>query len=62
MKRTDSLARRLTDLKLYELLKKGDPASLEHIHTRFKRLLFWVGRQVLDDDFVVETVLQDTFS
>lgn len=61
MKRTDSLARRQSDLKLYELLKKGDAASLEHIHTRYKRLLFWVGRQVLDDDFVVESVLQDTF-
>lgn len=61
MKRTDSLPRKLTDLQLYELLKKGDPASMEHIHLRYKRLLFWVGRQVLEDDFVVETILQDTF-
>jgi len=51
----------MTDLQLYELLKKGNPSSLEHIHLRYRRLLFWVGRQVLEDDFVVETILQDTF-
>jgi RNA polymerase sigma factor (sigma-70 family) len=61
MKRTDSLPRKLTDLQLYELLKKGDPASMEHIHLRYKRLLFWIGKQMLDDDFVVETLVQDTF-
>ena len=61
MKRTNSLPRKLTDHQLYELLKKGSPASLEHIHFRYKRLLFWIGKQMLDDDFVVETLVQDTF-
>ena len=61
MKRTDSLPRMLTDFQLYELLKKGDPKSLQHIHLRYKRLLFWVGWQVLKDDFVVDTIVQDTF-
>ena len=61
MKRTDSLPRMLTDFQLYELLKKGDPTSLQHIHLRYKRLLFWVGWQVLKDDFVVDTIVQDTF-
>lgn len=61
MNRTDSLPRRLTDLQLYELLKKGNPNSLEHIHLRYNRLLFWLGRQMLDDDFVVDTLVQDTF-
>ncbi|MDQ0478157.1 RNA polymerase sigma factor [Chryseobacterium sp. MDT2-18] len=61
MKRTDSLPRILTDFQLYELLKKGDPTSLQHIHLRYKRLLFWVGWQVLKDDFVVNTIVQDTF-
>ena len=61
MKRTNSLPRKLNDHQLYELLKKGNPASLEHIHFRYKRLLFWIGKQMLDDDFVVETLVQDTF-
>jgi len=61
MKRTNSLPRKLTDLQLYELLKKGNPTALEHIHLRYKRLLFWLGWQVLKDDFVVDTIVQDTF-
>ena len=61
MKTINSLSRKLTDFQLYELLKKSNPASLEHIHLRYKRLLFWIGKQMLDDDFVVETLVQDTF-
>ncbi|MDR3026172.1 sigma-70 family RNA polymerase sigma factor [Chryseobacterium sp.] len=61
MKRTDSLPRMLNDNQLYELLKKGNPTSLEHIYLRYKRLLLWLGRQMLDDDFAVETLVQDTF-
>lgn len=61
MKRTTSLPRKLNDHQLYELLKKGNPTSLEHIHLRYKRLLYWIGKQMLDDDFVVETLVQDTF-
>lgn len=61
MKRTDSLPRKLSNLQLYELLKKGNPTSLEQIHVRYKRLLFWLGKQMLEDDFVVETLVQDTF-
>ncbi|MCT3806339.1 sigma-70 family RNA polymerase sigma factor [Elizabethkingia anophelis] len=61
MKRTDSLPRMLSDHQLYELLKKGHPTSLTHIHLRYKRLLFWLGKRMLEDDFVVETLVQDTF-
>lgn len=61
MKRTDTLPRKLTDIQLYELLKKGDPNSLEHVYLRYKRLLFWLGKQILEDDFVVETLVQDAF-
>ncbi len=61
MKRNDALSRKLTDFQLYQLLKKGDPNSLKYIHVRYKRLLFWIGKQMLEDDFVVETLVQDTF-
>lgn len=61
MERTNSLPRKLTDHQLYELLKKGNPTSLEDIHLRYKRLLFWLARQMIEDDFVVETLVQDTF-
>lgn len=61
MKRTESLPRKLSNLQLYELLKEGNPTALEHIHLRYKRLLFWVGWQVLKDNFVVDTIVQDTF-
>jgi len=61
MKRTNCLPRKLSNLQLYEMLKKGNPAALEHLHLRYKRLLFWLGWQVLRDDFVVDTIVQDTF-
>ncbi len=60
MKRINSLLRKLNDHQLYELLKKGNPTSLEYIHLRYKRLLFWIGKQMIEDDFAV-TLVQDTF-
>ncbi|MEG0928711.1 MULTISPECIES: RNA polymerase sigma factor [Weeksellaceae] len=61
MKRKDSLPRMLNDHQLYELLKKSHPTALEKIHLRYKRLLFWLGKRIIEDDFVVETIMQDTF-
>lgn len=61
MKRTNSSPRKLSELQLYKLLKEGNPVALNHIHLRYKRLLFWLGWQVLKDDFVVDTIVQDTF-
>lgn len=61
MEKINSLPRKWTDLQLYELLKKGDTTSLEHIHLRYRRLLFWIGKQMLEDDFVVDTLVQDVF-
>lgn len=61
MKRINTLPRKLTNLQLFELLKEGNPTALNLIHLRYKRLLFWVGWQVLKDDFVVDTIVQDTF-
>lgn len=50
-----------TDYQLYEQLKQGHPRSLEYIHTRYQRLLFWLGRRQLKDDFAVNTLVQDAF-
>ncbi|HBV14013.1 MULTISPECIES: RNA polymerase sigma factor [Chryseobacterium] len=61
MKKINTLPRKLTDFQLYKLLKEGNPTALNHIHLRYKRLLFWLGWQVLKDDFVVDTIVQDTF-
>lgn len=61
MKNTVISKRKLTELQLYQLLKEGDPASIEHIHSRYKRLLFWIGIRMIEDDFVVETLVQDVF-
>ena len=47
--------------RIFELLQQGHPDALEFIYNKYKRTLFWVGRQILDDDFAVETLIQDTF-
>lgn len=47
--------------RIFELLQQGHPDALEFIYNKHKRTLFWVGRQILDDDFAVETLVQDTF-
>ena len=47
--------------RIFKLLQQGHPDALEFIYNKYKRTLFWVGRQILDDDFAVETLVQDTF-
>ncbi len=61
MERTNSLPRKLTDNQLFKLLKEGNPTALNLIHLRYKRLLFWLGKRMIEDDFVVDTLVQDTF-
>lgn len=45
----------------FEQLKLGCPKALAAVHTEYHRRLFWVGRQLLRDDFVIESLVQDAF-
>ncbi|KAA5535371.1 RNA polymerase sigma factor [Paenimyroides baculatum] len=45
----------------FELLKKGDPAALEKIHAQYSRRIFWLGKRIIDDEYEVENLVQDTF-
>ncbi len=45
----------------YNLLKNGDPSAMEQIHKQYSRSIFWVGKQMIKDHFVIESLSQDTF-
>ncbi|MCM4157274.1 sigma-70 family RNA polymerase sigma factor [Gramella sp. AN32] len=45
----------------FELLKQGHPGALRYIHARYSRMVYWLGKGIISDDFVVETLVQDTF-
>ena len=49
------------DLALYELLKKDRSSALSQIHHIYHRRIYWIGRSLIGDSFVVETLVQDTF-
>lgn len=45
----------------FELLKNGNPDALQQIYARYGKSIFWLGKKIIDDEFVVETLVQDTF-
>ncbi|WP_423818795.1 sigma-70 family RNA polymerase sigma factor [Salinimicrobium sp. TIG7-5_MAKvit] len=47
--------------RIFDLLKQGHPDALEFIYSKYQRRIFWVGKQLIRDEFVIETLLQDTF-
>ena len=47
--------------RIFTLLRQGHPDAMELIYARYHRKLFWIGKQFISDEFVIDTVLQDTF-
>ena len=45
----------------FELFKQGCPSVFKTIYTQYHRQIFWMGRSLIKDAFVVETLVQDTF-
>jgi len=45
----------------YIQLKQGDPIALEHLYQQYSRMLFWLGKDLIKDEFVIETLVQDCF-
>ena len=45
----------------FEQLKNGCHAAFADIHATYSRRIFWVGKRMINDDFVVESLVQDTF-
>ncbi|MDN3595984.1 RNA polymerase sigma factor [Zunongwangia endophytica] len=45
----------------FKLLKQGHPDAMEFIYARYHHRLFGLGKKLIRDEFVIETILQDTF-
>ncbi len=45
----------------FELLKQGHPDSLVNIHAQYNRQIFWLGKRLIKDEFVIESLVQDSF-
>ena len=45
----------------FELFKEGCPYSFKAIYTQHHQQIYWMGRSLIKDVFVVETLVQDTF-
>ena len=47
--------------KNYTGFKHGCPRAFKAIYTQYHRQIYWMGRSLIKDVFVVETLVQDTF-
>ena len=45
----------------FQLLKQGHPDSLVNIHAQYSSRIFWIGKRLIKDEFVIENLVQDTF-
>lgn len=45
----------------FEQLKNGCHVAFAKIYAKYNRRIFWVGKGMISDDFVVESLVQDTF-
>src|SRR5690606_20047769 len=55
MKRHDPLP------KNFELLKKSHVPAFTDIHAKYSKPIYWIGRSLIKDRFIVESLVQDTF-
>ena len=45
----------------FESFKKGCPDAFEVIYAHYHKRIYWMGRSLIKNPFVVETLVQDTF-
>lgn len=45
----------------FDQLRKGCPTAFSDIHAQYSRSIFWLGKRYLQDDFVIESLVQDAF-
>ena len=49
------------DTYYFDILKSDCPQAFAKIYRQYQRRIYWMGRSLIKDVFVVENILQDTF-